>query len=367
MSVDLDDRVVQSLLARSVSALSTAAPFAVPEPRPGATVTHLLSGGPAAEALPLGDLADAHSAVLAGARGVAALQYSDSLGLALLRSTLAEREGVSPDRIVITNGALHGVWLALGAVLDRGDVVVVDDPVFPDTPRIIEAAGGIVHPVPVDREGIDIAAIEALIADGVRLKAVYTVADFHNPSGHTLTVTRRERLVELAQRHGFLVVSDNPYRQHRLLGTEVADFTASSDHVVRINTFSKTLGPGLRLGWIVAPSWLAPHLVNVRRRVDFHSSTLTQHVVAELLRRPGWFEQLGRSAREIYGRRAQALTSSLRSHVPELLRFDEPEGGFFVWAEVTDPVITADALADVGPRLAQVAGGLRATWTGGRS
>jgi len=309
---------------------------------------------------------------------------------------------------VVTNGALHGVWLALNAVLDRGDVVVTDDPVFPDTPRIIEAAGGVVRPVPVDRAGIDVAAIEALLEDGVRLKAVYTVADFQNPSGYTLTDSRRERLLALAERHGFLVVSDNPYRQHRLHGGEVPDFSTSSDHVVRLNTFSKTLGPGLRLGWIVAPSWLAPHLVNVRRRVDFHSSTLTQHVVAELLQRQDWFEQLGHSAREIYRGRAQALSSSLRAHVPGLLRFDEPEGGFFVWAEVTDPVITADALAgaaaaaglvfapgsffaaspgsaahryvrlayssagpddlaEVGPRLAEVADGVRATWTGGRS
>jgi 2-aminoadipate transaminase len=114
--------------------------------------------------------------------------------------------------------------------------------------------------------------------------------------------------------------------------------------VVRVSTFSKSLGPGLRLGWVVAPTWLAPHLVNLRRSVDFHSSTLTQHVVADLLDRPGWFDDLAASAREIYRRRSALLVGSLRDHLSDTLAFDDPEGGFFVWARVTDPRLDAATL-----------------------
>jgi 2-aminoadipate transaminase len=334
-----------SLLARWVAALSTSAPFAVPADRPGRRTVHLTSGSPAPEALPLDDLASTYDAVLRErSRAVAALQYSDSAGLPRLRAALAAAEGVPVERVVVTNGALHGVQLALQAVVEPGDLVIVDDPVFPDTRRIIESTGGTVLPVVVDREGIDVDAIEALLRGGARPKAVYTVPDFHNPSGHTLSAARRGRLVELAERYGFLIVSDNPYRVHRLHGDDVPDLDDAGDHVVRVSTFSKTLGPGLRLGWVIAPGWLAPHLVNVRRRVDFHSNTLTQHVAADLLERAGWFDDLAARTRLIYRRRAEHLVTSLRAHTGGLLDFVDPDGGFFVWARVADPSVGAGAL-----------------------
>jgi len=245
-----------------VAALSTNAPFAVPRDTPGRRVIHLTSGSPAAEALPLTDLADAHDAVLRDGRlAVSALQYSDSPGLPRLREEIARREGVAVQRVVVTNGALHGVQLALHAVVEPGDLVVLDDPVFPDTPRIVESAGGVPVTLPVDHDGLDVAALEGLLHGGTRIKAVYTVPDFHNPSGHTLSAVRRERLVALTARYGFLLVSDNPYRVHRLTGADVPDFTDDGDNVVRVGTFSKTFGPGLRLGWVVgraAPREPAP-------------------------------------------------------------------------------------------------------------
>jgi len=345
MSVDVETPL-SGLLAPRVAALSTSAPFAVPRDRPGQRAVHLTSGSPAAEALPTADLAAAFDAVLADpARAVRSLQYSDSAGLPALREALAAREGVDVERIVVTNGALHGTQLALHAVVGPGDVVVVDDPVFPDTTRIVETAGGVPLPLPVDRDGIDVEALEDLLRGGTRPAALYTVPDFHNPTGHTLSAARRERLAALAERYGFLIVSDNPYRAQRFAGAEVPDLPAT-DHVVRVSTFSKTLGPGLRLGWVVAPAWLAPHLVNLRRRVDFHSSTLTQQVVTDLLARPGWFDALAVRSRAVYRDRAAALVTSLREHTGDLLELDTPDGGFFVWARVTDPRVGAAELAE---------------------
>jgi 2-aminoadipate transaminase len=255
---------------------------------------------------------------------------------------------VGVGRVLVTNGALHGLTLALGAVVDPGDVVVVDDPVFPDTARIVENAGGTVVGVAVDDEGLDVDAVERVVvaqrAAGRRVKAVYTVPDYQNPSGHVLSTARREQLVRLADEHDLLVVSDNPYRLHGLDDRVLPDFP-DSDRVVRVSTFSKTLGPGLRLGWVVAPAWLAPHLVNVRRRVDFHSTTLTQAVVADLLGRDGWFDGLVSGARAIYRHRAATLVGSLRAHAGHVLEFTDPVGGFFVWARVVAPGVGARALS----------------------
>lgn len=339
------------LLAPAVRALSGHAPFAVPENRPGRPEIQLTSGTPAPEALPLAELAEAFARITTDTtRGIAALQYSASAGLPRLRELLAERERVAMDRVIITNGALHGVQLALHAVLAPGDVVVVDDPVFPDTQRIIESAGAHALPVTVDEQGLDVDRLETLLAQGLSLKAVYTVPDFHNPSGYTLSARRRRRLLELAERHTFLVVSDNPYRQQRFAGTEVPDFDDDGDHLVRVSTFSKTLGPGLRLGWLVAPRWLAPHLVNLRRRVDFHSNTLVQQVAIDLLEHPGWFDGLIAAGSEIYRGRATLLQRSLQQATADLLAFAEPEGGFFVWARVIDERIETGRLTTAAAR-----------------
>jgi 2-aminoadipate transaminase len=336
------------LVARRVAALSTDEPFRVPPPEPGRRVVHLTSGGPAAEALPVDDLAAGFDAALRRDAGRAGLAYSDSPGLPRLRDVLAVREGVPASRVVVTNGALHGISLAFAAVLDPGDVVLVEDPVFSDTVRIVENAGGVAVGVPVDADGLDVDAVERVVlADrtaGRRVKCVYTVPDYQNPSGAVLSAARRERLVALAERYDLLVVSDNPYRLHGFDAVPVPDLP-DSDRVLRVSTFSKTLGPGLRLGHVVAPGWLAPHLVNLRRRVDFHSHTLTQHVVADLLERDGWFDAMAAGAREVYRRRARTLVRSLREHTADVLEFTDPVGGFFVWARVVAPGVSARALA----------------------
>ena len=335
------------LLAARVAGLSTDEPFRVPPPEHGRRVVHLTSGGPAAEALPVDDLAAAFDDVLRRDAGRAGLAYCDSAGLPRLRAVLAAREGVPVERVVVTNGALHGLALVFGAVLDPGDVVLVEDPVFSDTPRIVEHAGGVPVGVPVDRDGLDVdAAARAVLAEraaGRRVKAVYVVPDHQNPSGTVLSAARRERLVALAERHDLLVVSDNPYRPFGFGADPVPDLPVH-ERVVRVGTFSKTLGPGLRLGHVVAPSWLAPHLVNLRRRVDFHSHTTTQHVVADLLERDGWFDATTTAAREVYRRRAAALADPLRASTGGLLEFADPVGGFFVWARVVDPGVTPAAL-----------------------
>lgn len=328
------------LLSPAVAALSIAAPYAVPTKGFGSGVIRLVSGAPAAEALPLADYAQVAAALLTDpVAGPAALAYGPHSGIPELREWIADREGVAADRILVTNGGLHGVSLAFGALLDTGDYLAVDDPVFPDTLRIAEQHAARVLPVPVGPAGLDVDALAWRLRSGQRIKVLYTVPDFHNPSGGVLPAAQRDRLVELAEQYGFVIVSDNPYREYGFAGTPERDFSNDSDQVVRVGTFTKTLGPGLRLGWVVAPAWLAPHLENLRRRTDFHSSVLGQRLITELLTRPGWFDALVVSGRAQYAERAAILSEALRRQLPGLLDFADPTGGFFLWAEIADPLI----------------------------
>ena len=332
-------------LAQRVASLSTAAPYAVAHNAFGPGVIRLFSGAPAPEALPLQDLARVAGELLADpATGAAALAYGPHAGLPALRDWIAAREQVDVASVLITNGALHGVALAFAALVEPGDVVVLDDPVFPDTVRIAEQFGGRVLPVRVGPEGIDVQRIADELAAGVPIKIVYTVPDFHNPTGAVLSAAGRRRLVELAQRYGFVIVSDNPYRDTTFDGAYVDDFESGSDRVLRVGSFTKTLGAGFRLGWVSGPPWLVPHLENVRRRSDFHSNTLGQFIIHPLLAEPGWFDGVLERNRAVHGAKARVFTDSLRERAGDLLEFTAPGGGFFVWARLTEPASTADAL-----------------------
>ena len=235
-------------VAARVSALSIAAPYAVPKTGFGAGVIRLVSGAPAPEALPFDDLRQAAQQVLGDpVDAAAALGYGPHAGLPELRQWIADREAVDVDQVLVTNGALHGISLTFGALLEAGDVVVLDDPIFPDTVRIAEHYGATVLPVRVGNQGIDVDAIAGQLAAGIKIRIVYTVADFHNPSGGVLPSSQRQRLVALAERYGFVIVSDNPYRETTFDGTYQDDFDATSSRVVRVGSSPRRWAPGS--GW----------------------------------------------------------------------------------------------------------------------
>jgi 2-aminoadipate transaminase len=329
-----------SLLSAHVASLSRAAPYAIPAAGFAADTIRLVSGAPAASALPLADYAHVAASLLNDpVAGPEALGYGAHSGVPELREWVANREGVTADRILITNGGLHGVSLAFAALLEPGDSIAVDDPVFPDTIRIAELHSARVLPVPVNQNGLDVDALAWRLRSGQRIKALYTVPDYHNPSGGVLPPASRDRLVQLAEEYEFVIVSDNPYREYGFDGRTERDFSDESDNVVRVGTFTKTLGPGLRLGWLVAPTWLAPHLENLRRRSDFHSSVLGQRLITELVGRPGWFDWLVASGRSQYAERAAILGDAIRAKLGGVLEFSDPVGGFFLWAEIIDPSI----------------------------
>lgn len=315
----------------------------------------LLGGIPDDSALPVAELLASAQRVLSDERaGAGAFQYSQSAGLDELRAWVAAREGVDAERVIITNGGFHGLSLSVLALVERGAPVAVDNPVFPLFLRALELSAGRPVPVSVGPDGLDVDELEHHLRGGGRPAAVYTVPDFHNPSQGTLPSEQRVRLVELAERYGFVVLADNPYRELRFRGTDADQRVLSeSDRVVHVNTFSKTLGPGLRLGWVVAAPELVEAFVRVRNRQDSHTSTLEQRLVIDLLTHDEtWFDRTLERARALYRERADALAGALRERLGDLVEVEDPEGGFFLWPRITlpglDPARLAEASAERG-------------------
>ncbi|WBM78814.1 PLP-dependent aminotransferase family protein [Cryobacterium breve] len=306
----------------------------------------LLGGIPDPAVLPAAELAEATIRVLARP-GVPALQYSRTEGISPLREWIADREGVPVERIIVTNGGFHGLSLAIHTVLERGDLVAVDNPIFPLFLRGLELSDARILPVRVGPNGLDIDQLADLLRDGARPKALYTVPDFHNPTQGTVPSSVRAELVRLAERYGFVIFADNPYRELWYEGgPESTEAFNNSEHVIHINTFTKTLGPGLRLGWIVVPEYLAGDIVALRSRQDSHSSTLVQAIVGELLTADaGLFDATLDRARRLYKSRAETLVAALEREAPGAFEAVVPGGGLFLWPRLRDDAVDPDRLA----------------------
>lgn len=311
-----------------------------------ARTIHLYNGNPHPRALPLADYAAAARHVLGDpGRLLRALRYQPTAGVPELRAWIARREGVDVRRIVLTTGAQEGLALAVLAAVPDGADVVVDDPIFPIFLHILALEGGRAVPVPVLRDGLDVEALERLLRGGLRPAALYTVPDFHNPAQATLSADKRRALVGLAQRYGFTVIADNPYRELRFAGRPVSDAVFNqSPNVIHVNTFSKTLGPGLRVGWLVLPEPLAEPVARLRERLDAQSSGVLHYVVFDMLTsEKGWFDALVERNRALYRANARAFLDAFGREAPGLFRFEAPEGGLFLWGEFADPHLDVDA------------------------
>ncbi|TKV60850.1 PLP-dependent aminotransferase family protein [Nakamurella flava] len=308
-----------------------------------------LSGGiPAPDVLPVAELAESFATVLTDpAAATVSLPYARPEGVAELRAWLADREGVAdPDRIQVTDGALHAISLIMQAVLDPGDLVLVESPTFPLALRLLQYHGARWEPVPVDAHGLDVDELERRLRAGVRPRMLYLIPDFQNPTAVTLSAQRRTRLVELAERYGFVVLADNPYQELTFGGNPLPGLDVGSDRVVRANTFSKTLGPGLRTGWLVLPRWLREPVTVVRANTDQFTSLVTQRAIADLVTRPGRFEQIVQRARVAYARRAATLRAALLAETDGALAVPDVDGGIFLWARITRPGLDADQVLE---------------------
>ncbi|GMA40359.1 aspartate aminotransferase [Mobilicoccus caccae] len=248
----------------------------------------------------------------------------------LAKYTADKAEPVDLDRTVITTGGMQGLDLAFKLFVDPGDLVVVESPTYTNGSGTALSYGADLLEVPMDADGLDVDRLESLVAEAGRVpKAIYTIPNFQNPSGVTLSHERRLRLIELARRWGSIIVDDDPYGLLRFAGEDVPSFPqlmGDDPLLYSVRTFSKILAPGLRVGWVTADARLRQLLINSKQAMDTCTNVPNQHVVAEFLRRGGLDEHLA-GLRVQYRTRKEAMQEAIAEHLGDRVRTTDPEGG----------------------------------------
>jgi DNA-binding transcriptional MocR family regulator len=266
--------------------------------------------------------------------GATVLSYGSSAGYAPLRDWLAERHGVDPERVLVTNGSLQGMVFL--AERFAGNRVLVEEPTYDRPLKILAAHGVETVPVAMDNEGLDLAALADALESGGKPAFLYTIPTFQNPSGRTLSVERRHQLAEIAREHELLVLEDDPYGLVRFDGEALPTLfeLEGGTHVAYSSSFSKTIAPGLRVGYFVLPSALERELEALATSTYITPVLLGQATVFEFLRR-GNFEPNLERVSTLLGARRDAMLEALERELPDA-RWSKPQGGYFVWLELPD-------------------------------
>ncbi|MBA2568481.1 MAG: PLP-dependent aminotransferase family protein [Actinobacteria bacterium] len=300
-------------------------------------------GIPAPESLPRADLADCARAAIER-DGSTVLNYGPAGGYGPLREWLAARHRVGPERVVLTNGSLQG-FLFLARCLARRGPVLVEAPTYDRPLRLLEAMGAEVVTLPLDDEGLDVNSLELLLRQGLRPSFLYTIPTFQNPSGKTLSKARRRRLVRLARRYDLLLVEDDPYGLVRFEGTGLPTLFEldGGANVVYGSSFSKTVAPGLRVGYLVLPNGLASEVEAEASSTYITPALIPQATTYEYLHR-GLFEGNLARIRDALQARRDAMVATLARELPDA-RWTAPKGGYFLWLELPEGFRTADVVS----------------------
>jgi 2-aminoadipate transaminase len=301
-------------------------------------------GLPAPEVFPVQEFQEACHRVLAQ-HGAQALQYSTTEGYRPLREMIARhtvRYGidVGPDNILLTTGSQQALDLIGKAFLNPGDHVLVENPTYLGALQAWNVYQTEYVTLPLDDDGMRTDELEAALRTSP--KFIYVLPNFHNPAGVTLSLERRHKLIELADHYGIPIVEDDPYGQLRYAGEHILPLVVLDNqfqgnngapyagNVIYLSTFSKTLAPGLRLGWVIAPVEVIEKLVMAKQGADLHTSTFDQMVAYEVAH-GGFLDQHVRTIRRVYRERRDAMLSALEKYFPPEVRWTKPQGGLFLW------------------------------------
>ena len=305
-------------------------------------VISFAGGLPASELLPAAEMAELARDVLAD-DGVRALQYGPTEGMQVLRELIANRLQSlwalrrSTDEVLIVSGSQQALDLSGKVFLDKGDIVLCESPTYLGAISAFRAYRPRFVEVPTDDDGMVPGELESRLSSLDRVKLIYVVPDFQNPSGRRWSLERRRDLAELAARFGVPVIEDAPYAELCYDGSPLPP-VASFDEaglVILLGTFSKILSPGLRLGWVVADSEILQRYVLVKQGVDLHTSSLTQLLAAHFMLENDLEAHITRLC-DVYRGRRDAMLAALDEHFPKDVSFTRPAGGLFLWVELPE-------------------------------
>jgi DNA-binding transcriptional MocR family regulator len=299
-------------------------------------------GVPAPECLAVEELAECARAALRR-DGRTILSYGPGGGYGPLRELLAERHGVEPGRVVITSGSLQGFVFLAEQLVRPGTCVLVEAPTYDRPLKILTRLGAEIVGVPMDEEGL----LPDELPEG-DFAFLYSIPTFQNPSGRTLSIERRHRLAELAAERNLLVLEDDPYGLVRYDGEplpSVFELAGGGEQIAYCSSFSKTVAPGVRVGWYVLPAQLAAEIEALAVSTYISPPYLSQATVLEFLRRESFGPNLER-VNGLLRERRDAMLEALARELPEDASWTQPEGGYFVWVELPSGPPSSELLAE---------------------
>jgi 2-aminoadipate transaminase len=307
------------------------------------SVISFARGVPPVQALPIQELADCAKAAIER-DGATVLNYGPVAGYGPLREWIAQRHGVEPERVLVTNGSLEGLNLVL-AHFAAHSRLLVEAPTYDRPLKIAARIGARVDAVPQDEHGLNIDALEQELRRDSTPALLYVLPTFQNPSGRTLPLERRRRLLELAREHALTVLEDDPYGEVRFEGEPLPTLhELGRDRVLRSSSFSKVISPGVRVGYFVLPAEVAEALETLATNVYLTPSLVAQATVNEFLRR-GRLESNLEHVNALLRERRDAMLAALERHFPGEARWSHPEGGYFLWVDFPEGTDSADLLS----------------------
>lgn len=306
-------------------------------------------GLPAGELFPTERFAEACQKALKDKPQVS-LQYGPTEGYAPLREMIAQnlnRYGIaaSPENVLLTSGSQQALDLIAKLLINRGDHILTEAPTYLGALQAFNVFGARYVTVPIDNDGIRTDLLEEAMRTGP--KFMYLLPNFQNPGGVTMSLERRKELVKQSNHHGIPIIEDDPYGQLRFEGEHQPplvlldrqnmhnDPTYQLGNIIYLSTFSKTLAPGLRLGWIVAPPDVIAKLVQLKQSADLHTSTFNQ-VVAYEVAKDGFIDEHVRNIRKVYRERRDVMLATMQEHFPKEVVWTRPQGGLFLWVTLPE-------------------------------
>jgi 2-aminoadipate transaminase len=326
-------------------------------------VISFAGGLPAPESFPVEQIAQAPQQVLATI-GTKALQYSPTEGYLPLRQFIIEKMSwygihANTDNVLITTGSQQALDLIGRVLIDPGDTILCEAPTYLGALQAWTAYGARYVTVPADDDGMQVEFIEPILKRR-KIKFIYALPNFQNPGGTTISLERRIKLVQLADKYRVPIIEDDPYGELRFEGDHLPPLAVLDQerqkkrrkncnefecgNVIYTSTFSKTLAPGLRLGWVVAPRQVTFKLVQAKQGADLHSSTFDQYIAYQVVKPEGFFVDHVRKIRQMYKEHRDAMVAAMEKYFPSGVKWTRPQGGLFLWVTLPEGVDTTALL-----------------------
>jgi DNA-binding transcriptional MocR family regulator len=269
--------------------------------------------------------------------------YGTSIGYPPLRSWVADQHQLPPEQVIVTNGSMQADAFLFELLVEDGDLVVVEAPTYDRTLLSLRKRGADILAIPLQEDGIDVAALASALEAGARPKLAHIIPTFQNPAGYTLSLDKRRRLIELAEEYDFIIFEDDPYIELRFEGERLPTMLSldTSEHVVYASSFSKTVCPGIRVGYLAGPAETIAAIQKIATETYISPSMVSESIVNEFCR-SGAIDRSIETVKQALRERVDRLAAALEREMPDA-KFRAPDGGYFLWVDLPDSV-DVDAL-----------------------